>query len=73
MRLPPEVLPVVSVRTLRLIMILVDGTPLCLEKEQVKVDIPRHVLDQPHLQIVKAVGEGTKFSILALVGICSKV
>ncbi len=72
-RLPSEILPIVGIRALRLIMILVHGTPLCLEEEQEEVHVLGQVLDQSHLEIVVAMGEGAVVAIVALVGVVAEV
>ena len=38
-RSPPEVLEIVCVDTLGLVMLMVEGTPLCLEVEHVEVEV----------------------------------
>ncbi len=72
-RIPPEVLPVMGIRALGLVVLLVNGAPFCLKKEHVEVPVFRQVFNEPHFQIVVAVGERTVFTVLTFVSVLSEI
>lgn len=54
MRLSSEVLVVVSVRTLRLVVIFVEGTPLSLEVKHVEIMVLLHLMNKSSLELFVA-------------------
>jgi len=52
MRLPSEVLPVMSIDTLGFIVFLVVGAPFSLEIVHIEICVPRHLMDQRCFNIV---------------------
>ena len=63
----PKVLPVVGVDTLCLVMLFVEGTPLCLEIEQIEISIFFHLVDKPSFQLLRGVCERAIVSIFTLI------
>ena len=57
MRLPSEILPVVSIDALGFVMFVVEWAPLCLKVEHVKLTVARHFVDQWCLDVLVVVGE----------------
>lgn len=65
--LASEVLPVVSVDTLRLVVLTVlEGTPFCLEVEHVELLVTRVVMNQARFDLQLGVGERTELAVSAL-------
>jgi hypothetical protein len=62
----PKVLPVVSIDTLGLVVLLVERAPLGLEVEHVKIAVLLHLMDKSRLKILCAVSEGAIVTILTL-------
>jgi len=65
--LSPEVLPVVSVVTLGLIVLLVERAPLSLEVEHIEVGIFLHKVNDPCLNVPHRVCKGAVFAVLTVV------
>jgi len=66
-----EILEIVGVDALGLVVIMVEGAPLCFEVKLVKVEVllaglREQVMDQAHLDVLDRVSEGTILSVLAL-------
>ena len=57
MRLPSEILPVVSIDALGFVMFVVEWAPLRLKVEHVKLTVARHFVDQWCLDVLVVVGE----------------
>ena len=66
MRLPPKILPVVSIHTLRLIVVTVERTPLRLKVIHVEVGVTRHYMNQPRFYVLVGVGKAAKVAIFAI-------
>ena len=64
-RFSSEVLPIVRVIALRLVVLLVEWAPLCLEVVHVEVHIFLHKMDDSCLYVPNRVGEGAKFPVFA--------
>jgi len=56
-KLPSEVLPVVSVDALSFVVFVVEWAPLCLKVEHVELTVTRHFVDQWCLDVLVVVGE----------------
>lgn len=65
-RFPSKVLPVVSIHALRFVVLLIEGTPLCLEVEHVEVGILGHLVDQPCLQLLSTMRKRAIVTVFAL-------
>lgn len=65
--LSSEILPVVSINTLSLIVLLVERTPFRLEVEHVKVSILFHLVNQSGFELLGVVGERTVVTVFAFV------
>lgn len=66
LRLPPEVLPVVSVDALRFVVLSVEGAPLSLEIEHVEFLVAGHLVNQRRLYLKVGVGEAAELLVVAL-------
>ena len=66
-RFAPKVLPIMSIDTLRFIVILVKWTPFSFEIEHEKVSIFFHFMNKPCLQLHRTMCKWTVISILALI------
>ena len=63
--LSSEVLPIVCVHALRLIVLLIEWTPLSFEEKHVKVSILLHVMNQPRFKVFGTVSERAVITVLA--------
>lgn len=69
MRLPPEILSVVSIVALSFVMFLIEWTPFSLEVEHIEICIFLQKMDDPGLNIFHGMSKGAVFSILTLVDV----
>ena len=65
MRFAAEIVPVVGIDTLRLVVCLDEGAPLCLEVVHEKVGVSRHLMDQPRLNVIVGVGKRAELLVVA--------
>jgi hypothetical protein len=65
MRLPPKVLPIVRIETLRLVMLVSEGAPFSLEVKHEKLPVSRHFVNQRGPYVILCVCEGAVVLVLA--------
>lgn len=64
--LPSEVLPIVRIDALCFVVLLVEGAPFGFEIKHVKVGVLGHLVYQPRLELLGAMGEGAIVAVFAL-------
>ena len=63
-RFSSKILPIVRINTLGFVMLLIEGTPLCLEVEHVEVTVLLHLMDQSSFKVLGAMSERAVVTIL---------